>query len=122
MRSSGDEPSGVVYKILVRDAWDDACRSGVYHGSADDLRDGFIHLSSRAQLSGTLAKYFLGQNNLLLISFDSSDLGGKLKWEASRGGKFFPHFYGPLPTILARSVREIAIDSEGIPFPPGDME
>ena len=122
MSTSGDDQSGVVYKILVRDAWDDACRSGLYHGSTDDLRDGFVHLSNPRQLSGTLEKYFLGQSQLLLIAFQSKDLGEKLRWEASRGGQLFPHYYGSLPTILARKVQAIELDGAGVPILPGDID
>ncbi|MDU1668597.1 MAG: DUF952 domain-containing protein, partial [Bradyrhizobium sp.] len=39
-----------IYKICSASAWRKAERSGVYRGSADDLRDGFIHFSTAAQV------------------------------------------------------------------------
>ena len=61
----------IVYKILPRAAWAEAVAAGVYHGSADDQRDGFIHLSRAAQLEGTLRKHFAGQTELVLVSLSS---------------------------------------------------
>lgn len=103
-----------VFKIVPEAAWHAAERSGVYTGSADDQRDGYIHLSAADQVSGTLTKYFRGQSNLLLIAFATGDLGPQLKWEASRGGALFPHYYGALPTASALWQRRLALDPDGI--------
>ena len=84
-----------VYKILSGAAFAEAEREGRFLGSADDLRDGFIHLSAAHQLAGTLAKHFAGQAGLVLLAVDSSRLDDKLKWEISRGGELFPHLYAP---------------------------
>jgi len=98
-----------VYKVLPRDAWRDACRTGSYAGSADDRRDGFIHLSLCEQLPGTLAKHFRGQGDLVLVQFATETLGDALRWEASRGGALFPHLYAPLPTDRALAVHDIQL-------------
>ena len=85
-----------VYKIMTETDFDAAMREGRYAGSADDLRDGFIHLSAGHQVAGTLAVHFVGQTDLVLLALDAGRLGGDLKWEASRGGALFPHLYAPL--------------------------
>jgi len=85
-----------LYKICPSSLWGQAERTGVFHGSEHDLRDGFIHLSSTEQVAETAAKHFAGQSDLLLISVDAAALGDALKWEPSRGGAFFPHLYGAL--------------------------
>jgi uncharacterized protein (DUF952 family) len=85
-----------VYKILTEAAFREAERKGHFAGSADDLRDGFIHLSAAHQLEETLAKHFAGQDGLLLVAVDPARLGAPLKWEASRGGALFPHLYAKL--------------------------
>lgn len=89
-----------VYKIVSASDWATAEARGAYEGSADDQRDGFIHLSAEDQWEATAAKWFAGQPGLLLIAFDADALGPGLKWEPSRGGALFPHLYGPLPTAL----------------------
>ena len=98
-----------VYKVLPRSEWHDACRTGSYAGSADDRRDGFIHLSLREQLPGTLSKHFRGQGDLVLVQFVTDTLGDALRWEASRGGALFPHLYAPLPTDNAIAVHDLQL-------------
>jgi uncharacterized protein (DUF952 family) len=90
-----------VFKVVARTAWEDACRGGAFAGSADDRRDGFIHLSQHHQLAGTLAR--------------------ALRWEPSRGGDLFPHLYGELPAAAAVSVRALVLDAEGVPVVPEDL-
>jgi uncharacterized protein (DUF952 family) len=102
-----------LYKILSAALWDQALADGYLSGSADDLRDGFIHLSSASQIAGTLTKHFAGQRDLLLIAFDSVDLAPGLKWEQSRGGEDFPHYYGMLPTGLARQQQRVTFEADG---------
>lgn len=102
-----------VYKIVACAQWEAACREGVYRGSEDDQRDGFIHLSSGAQLAGTLRKHFAGQADLLLVSLDADKLGPALRYEPSRDGALFPHLYGELRTAHALTVRPLA---------PGDYQ
>ena len=114
-------PHQFVYKVAPRLAWDAACCAGLYEGSADDLRDGFIHLSARDQLSGTLAKHFRGQDDLVLIQFETHALGAALRWEVSRGGQLFPHFYAVLPTRQAIAIRALHLDSDGVPALPEDI-
>ena len=104
-----------VYKILPRAEWDAALTKGLFEGSAVDLADGFIHFSAASQAQETARRYFADQADLLLVAFDADSLGEALKWEASRGGDLFPHFYGPLPTALAVETRGVALDGEGVP-------
>jgi uncharacterized protein (DUF952 family) len=114
-------PHQFVYKVAPRAAWDAACRTGTYEGSADDRRDGYIHLSSREQLAGTLAKHFSGQDDLVLIQFETRALGETLRWEVSRGGQLFPHLYAGLPTREAMAVHALHSGKDGIPMLPEDL-
>jgi phospholipase/carboxylesterase len=86
-----------VYKILTREQWGSALASGFVEPSADDIRDGFIHLSTAAQLASSLAKHFPGQNNLVVLKIRTSDFSDRLRFEQSRNGQLFPHLYGKLP-------------------------
>lgn len=108
----------VVYKICPRAAWDAACATGHYTGSADDERDGYIHLSAPHQLAATAAKYFRNQADLVLVTVATTPLGAALAWEPSRGGDLFPHYYGPLPVSAAVSVLPLPLDGDGIPLVP----
>lgn len=110
-----------VFKVLPRSAWDEACRVGAFAGSADDMRDGFIHLSASHQLAGTLAKHFRGQHDLVLISFAADVLGDALRWEVSRGGDEFPHLYAPLPTAAAGAVHALQLGIDDVPVLPEEF-
>lgn len=110
-----------VFKVATRAAWEEACRVGIYSGSADDLRDGFVHLSLREQLPGTLAKHFRGQDDLVLLQFETLALGDLLRWEVSRGGEVFPHLYGPLPTQKVVVVCDLQLGIDGVPMLPKEI-
>jgi uncharacterized protein (DUF952 family) len=89
------EPS-LVFKICSEVEWADAAAKGIYEGSADDRRDGYIHLSTSRQLQRTLEGFFAGRINLVLVAFETAALGSELKWEPSSSGELFPHLYSPL--------------------------
>jgi uncharacterized protein (DUF952 family) len=109
------DDSHLVYKVCPAAEWHEAARTGAYRGSAVDLRDGFIHFSTAAQLAETLRRHFAGQRDLVIVTLDPDDLGGGLRWEPSRGGALFPHLYGALPVSLARRVTHLDVDGEGHP-------
>ena len=80
-----------------------------FAGSAVDRRDGFIHLSTREQVPGTIAAHFPNcGGELVILEIDAASLGDKLHWERSRGGALFPHLYGVLP--VAAVTRAIPAD------------
>ena len=87
--------------------------AGAYRGSADDLRDGYIHFSTASQVPGTAAKYFEGQKGLFLVAVDADALGDALRWEPSRGGQLFPHLYGELDFDAVISVTDLPLRSDG---------
>jgi uncharacterized protein (DUF952 family) len=106
----------IIYKVANTADWRNATAIGHFSGSSDDMRDGFIHLSSRTQIKGTLEKHFKGKTDLLLIAFEEDALGPELKWETSRGGDLFPHLYGKLPTSKALWERPLALAGDGVPL------
>lgn len=110
-----------VYKVCTATDWAAAVRNGVYAGSADDRRDGFIHLSTAEQLAGTLARHFAGIKDLVLIGFDMRAIGPSLRFEASRKGELFPHVYGTLDPALARSTQPLPVAADGAHILPGDL-
>src|SRR5262245_32015186 len=82
-----------IYRVIKRDDWQSAHAAGVFQGSAHDERDGFIHFSSAEQVPGTLAKFYAGQDDLLLLFVRTAALPDPtlLKWEPSGDGSLFPH-------------------------------
>jgi len=102
-----------IYKICPASAWREAERQGVYRGSADDARDGFIHFSTATQVPETLQKHFFGQRALFLVEVDGDALGDALRWEGSRNGELFPHLYGELDLGAVISVVNLDTRSDG---------
>ena len=102
-----------IYKICSASAWREAERQGVYRGSADDIRDGFIHFSLPSQLAETARKYFLGQTGLFLVEVDADALGDALRWEPSRGDELFPHLYGELDLGAVTNVLDMHTRADG---------
>ena len=111
--SMNSRNSQQVFKITTRAAWDEARASGALAASADDRRDGFVHLSASHQLAGTLAKHFKAQRDLVLIEIDAAALGEGLRWERSRGQELFPHLYASLPLSAVRAAILLELDANG---------
>ena len=109
----------MIYHMCPADTWQAAVRAGAYRGTADDLRDGFIHFSTAEQIAESARRHRAGQSGLVLIAVESARLGDRLKWEESRGGALFPHVYGALDPAETASVRPLPLgpDGEHI-FPP----
>jgi uncharacterized protein (DUF952 family) len=103
-----------IYKILSESEWQAAQTAGVYRGSALDLRDGFIHFSTGAQVAETATRHFAGQRDLLLLYVDTSALGDALKWEPSRGGALFPHLYGTLALEHVQKSERLPLGADGV--------
>jgi uncharacterized protein (DUF952 family) len=102
-----------VYKICSSAMLQEARTRGRFEGSADDARDGFIHLSAGHQVPGTLERYFAGQRDLVLLAVDPDLLGEGLRWEPSRGDELFPHLYGPLDLDHVISVEALVLQEDG---------
>ena len=104
-----------IYKILSRREWLAAQAQGRFTGSAVDLADGYIHLSTAAQAAETAARHFAGQSGLVVLEVEADDLGEAVRWEPSRGGALFPHLYGPLDVRHVRAVTDAPLGADGAP-------
>jgi uncharacterized protein (DUF952 family) len=103
-----------VYKVCSKDEWDQAVLNQFYSGSEVDNKDGFIHLSTKKQLNETVVKHFWGKKNLIIISFNIEKIQDNLRWEVSRNGDLFPHYYGDLETKFAERIFYLHLNPDGI--------
>ncbi|HET8729310.1 MAG TPA: DUF952 domain-containing protein [Alphaproteobacteria bacterium] len=109
----------LIYKILSSVEWAAAQRHGAFDGSAVDRADGYVHFSAADQVLETAEKHFAGQTDLKLLAVDPDALGDRLRWEASRGGRSFPHLYGPLPVAAVVEAHDLPLGPDGRHvFPP----
>jgi uncharacterized protein (DUF952 family) len=103
----------VIYKICRAEEWREAAQAGVFRGAAVDLRDGYIHFSTREQLAETAARHFSGEADLVLVAVGAAALGPALKWEPSRGGALFPHLYGALALGAVVWAKPLPLGADG---------
>lgn len=102
-----------IYHICRAEEWREAQAAGLHAGSSQDLEDGFIHFSTKAQIAASAAKHRAGQDGLVLVAADPALLGDALRWEKSRGGQLFPHLYAPLPVASVKWVADLPRDAAG---------
>ena len=101
------------FKVLIADEMKALEQDGSFAGSPADLADGYIHLSTADQLTGTVARHFAGQNGLWVAEVDLEALGEAVKWEPSRGGALFPHLYARLPLDAVVAYSPLERDADG---------
>ena len=111
----------LIFKIADGESWRAALTEGRYGGSADDIRDGFIHFSTAEQTRATAHKHFTGCTGLIIAAIESAALGPALKWEASRGGGLFPHLYAALPMETVVWWRPLPLDAAGVHIMPDEV-
>lgn len=102
----------IAYKILTLTEFS-SLQNGTFSGAPIDQADGYIHLSTAAQLNETLNRHFAGQNDLVIAAVPLAPLGAALRWEASRGGQLFPHYYGRLEMRHISATMPLARDDAG---------
>jgi uncharacterized protein (DUF952 family) len=109
-----------IYHICQENEWDAAKISGIYTGSSQDQKDGFIHFSSGLQIVQSAAKHRAGQDNLILLEVDEHKLGPSLHWELSRNDEKFPHLYGKLPVAAVTRSFKLKLNINGTHTFPGN--
>ncbi len=108
-----------IYKIFRRPEWDAFRAAGQTAGAPVDLADGYIHMSTAAQVAETAARHFATESDLVLVALDPDRLGPALKWEPSRGGQLFPHLYRPLRIEDVLWDKSLPLGATGHIFPEG---
>jgi len=111
--------NAIIYKIFRQSEWAALQEGGSFGGSVHDRRDGFIHMSTAAQLQGTLDKHYTDGDVVILAAVRLAELGGTVKWEVARGGAEFPHIYGDLPFSAVEQHWALSPDAKGL-YAPAD--
>ena len=101
------------YKVLTTDQMAALEADRSFAGAPVDLADGYIHLSTAAQLTETVGKHFAGRDDLYVAAVDLDALDDSVRWEESRGGQLFPHIYGPLPLTAVFAYGPLKRDDDG---------
>ena len=83
-----------LYKILEISEWLCFKKKKYFTGSKLDQSSGFIHMCKREHLLSTIKLYYPKLRKLTILEFRYFNIKDKIKWEISRNGLLFPHFYG----------------------------
>ncbi|MEM1087589.1 MAG: DUF952 domain-containing protein [Pseudomonadota bacterium] len=110
-----------VYKILSAEDWQTAQSIG-YTKTGLDEADGYVHLSTRAQVSETLRLHYAGQTDVRLLEYVLEHFSGEVRWEESRGGELFPHLYSTLRIDAAKRVWALETGPDKTPKLPLDID
>lgn len=113
-----------IYTLVRAADWAAAEAGGAYSGSADDVRDGFLHFSTAAQLRASAAKHRAGVADLMLVEVEAAALGEALRWEPATGGTrpgLFPHLYATLPLSAVRRAVPLPLGPGGLHRFPDDI-
>ncbi|HEV7433620.1 MAG TPA: DUF952 domain-containing protein [Pseudorhizobium sp.] len=114
--------SNIVYKIVPTSLWRAAEKKGVFEGAPIDLKDGYIHFSTSAQVRETARLHFAGADDLILVAVDGEALGPALKFEPSRNGDLFPHLYATLPLDAILWEQPLPLGPDGVHIFPEDIQ
>jgi uncharacterized protein (DUF952 family) len=104
----------IIYHMADKLTWEKAVAEGTYRGTENDLKDGFIHFSTKETVVESAAKHRAGAKNLLLLSVDADVLGEQLVWEPARGGVLFPHLFDMLDPKKVISATALPLDDNNL--------
>ncbi|MBI2706553.1 MAG: GNAT family N-acetyltransferase [Actinobacteria bacterium] len=71
-------------------------------GHIERAPEGFVHLSTDAQVVTTAHRYYAGADDLLVLAVEEQEIEASLRWEESRPGECFPHVYREVPLTAVR--------------------
>ena len=98
----------MLFHVAENDAWLAGEAAGRYSPASLEA-EGFVHLSTAAQVHETIRRHFAGKWGLVLLTVDPERLTSELKWEEGEPGELFPHVYGPIDVDAVTAVRELTV-------------
>ncbi len=86
----------MIYHVTKKQDWEAAVNNGFYE-AASLSSEGFIHNSTKEQVSGVLQRYYKNETDLVLLHIDETLITAPLKYElAPSMNQMFPHIFGPI--------------------------
>ncbi|MBP7000524.1 DUF952 domain-containing protein [Amaricoccus sp.] len=107
----------MIYKLFRAAEMAELAAAGATRGAPVDRADGYVHLSTAAQVAETAARHFAREDGLWLLACDEAAMGNAIRWEPSRGGQLFPHLYRALGRADVVWARPLALGTGGHVFP-----
>jgi len=107
-----------VYHLALLADWQAAVEGGSYRTSTLGVtlaEQGFIHCSFADQVQRVADTFFLGRDDVVVLTLDPARLTAEIKVEPV-GSDWFPHLYGPLDPAAVVGVRPL------VPGPDGRLD
>lgn len=117
----------MIYHITSREAALNAQEKGTYTAPSLET-EGFIHCSTRDQILGVANAFYSGEDDLMILCIDETDLASTLQWEApvhpnpddapdTDEEALFPHVYGAIGLQSIVKVVPFKEDNHGFVLP-----
>ena len=90
--------------LVTAGEWEASVAAGV-HEPASLATQGFIHLSTPAQVAATVARHYPDVADLLVVEVDPERVRAEVVFEEGEPGEWFPHLFGPLELDAVVDVR-----------------
>ena len=99
----------MIYHVTSEAEWEAALAAGKYEAPSLHT-EGFIHMSTQAQVAGVLNRYYKGKKDLLLLHIDEAKLHQPVQYDlAPSVNEYFPHIYSFINT-------DAVVKTESIPL------
>ena len=106
------QTKGFIYHIVPPAVWEKALLEGSYK-PASVKTEGFIHLSTEAQVLESAAIHLADHEELVVLRVVVKHVRDELKWEEGRNSELFPHLYGKLPFTAVDDALTILRNEDG---------
>lgn len=83
----------MITKVITKRNWEIAKAAGEINEKSL-IEEGFIHCSSLEQALKVAEKHFIHEEDVLLLTIDSSLVKAEIKYELASNGQEYPHVYG----------------------------
>ncbi|MFN2500747.1 MAG: DUF952 domain-containing protein [Pyrinomonadaceae bacterium] len=84
----------LIYHIVLPDVWA-AFDTDLYRAKSLQT-EGFIHCSFENQLDGVIARYYGGEDQVVVLTIETDRLMSRMIKEPSTNNEIYPHIYGPI--------------------------
>ncbi|WP_439022470.1 DUF952 domain-containing protein [Bacillus thuringiensis] len=83
----------MITKVITKKNWEIAKINGEIN-EVSLKEEGFIHCSSLEQALNVAEKYFIHEEDVLLLTIDPSLVKAEIKYDLASNGQEYPHVYG----------------------------
>ena len=85
----------MITKVITKRNWEIAKINGEIN-EVSLKEEGFIHCSFLEQALNVAEKYFIHEEDVLLLTIDPSLVKAEIKYELASNGQEYPHVYGAI--------------------------